>query len=938
MTSMKFLKRAYLASAAATALTLAMGATAIAQDADIIEDEVVATGIRQSIENSLRLKKESSSIVEAISAEDIGKLPDVSIADSLARLPGVTAQRVRGRAQQISIRGLGPDFSIALLNGREVVSAGNNRGIEFDQFPSELVSQGIVYKTPDARLAATGVAGAVDLRTVRPLDYNERKINFSGKYVINDAESLNPDFSDQGYRLFGSYIDQFADDTIGISIGITDQSNPTQIISRELKTAPGQTAQTAAGVVFPADNPRTGSVSRDFERFSVAGALQFEPMDNFQAVVDVLYTDTQDAGIFRGIETPIASWAGAAQATNIAGSGPFADSATYTGIAPILRTDTEGNEAETFAIGLNTSFNIIEKLKFTGDLSYSDLNRTDIDYESYAGAGTRIISTNDDGAAFRDTLAFTFPENGAYNVNSSRDYTDPANVLLTDPGGWGQVGFLRSPDVNDELTQVRLEAEYETDNVPFIESVVAGFLSTDRKKSFTDNAFFIRASDRFAQVERNGGTGPELAVPGGAIVGVTDDGGTGLPILAYDPASLLTDGTYDLERTGGSAYIVDEDIETYYFMANIDSQLGDVPVRGNIGMQYVDSTQASIGTNAALGPDTIPGDFVAFSYDDWLPSINLSFEIMEDTFIRTSFAETITRPRLDQLAANTAASTNPLVCADTNSDQLADTFIDAGFNPPQQTCLNFSSGNPFLQPYHSTSYDVAFEKYFGTASALSVAFYYKDLSDYVQDGRVIVEDAAIASSLLGDAFVSANPNAAVLGINGPANLDNGSLTGLEVSLRMSLEDFFGDQLEGFGVNASYSYTDSSIEAGNGDAIRIPGFSENVASGEVYFERDGFRARINGRYRDGFLSEIQQFDGGLIGAEALSEFVLDAQIGYEWDDGPLEGFGINLEAYNLTDEPFRTTNDLDGDGPGTDTFVSRREDYGTTYNITVSKKF
>ncbi|MEL6862004.1 MAG: TonB-dependent receptor plug domain-containing protein, partial [Pseudomonadota bacterium] len=180
------------------ALALAASVPVYAQDAvDAEEDEtatmdvVTVTGIRSSIQNSLNAKKNANAIIEAISAEDIGKLPDLSIADSLARLPGVTAQRVRGRSQQISIRGLGPDFSIALLNGREVVSAGNNRGIEFDQFPSELIAQGVVYKTPDATLAATGIAGAVDLRTVRPLDYTDRQVNLSGKYVLNDNGALN---------------------------------------------------------------------------------------------------------------------------------------------------------------------------------------------------------------------------------------------------------------------------------------------------------------------------------------------------------------------------------------------------------------------------------------------------------------------------------------------------------------------------------------------------------------------------------------------------------------------------------------------------------------------------------------------------------------------------------------------------------------------------
>jgi len=923
-------KRHLLVGSAATALVLAISQGAHAQSAEETEtgDVVVATGIRQSIADSLNLKKNSSSIVEAITAEDIGKLPDVSIADSLARLPGVTAQRVRGRAQQISIRGLGPDFSIALLNGREVVSAGNNRGIEFDQFPSELISQGVVYKTPDARLAATGVAGAVDLRTVRPLDKTERSLTVSGKYVVNDNGSLNPDFPDDGYRLFGAYVDQFADNRIGIALAITDQSNPTQFTSRELKTSIGQT-EDFEGLRIPRDNPRTGSVSRDFERTSVAGTLEFRPNDRFQMTGDVLYTDAEDSGIFRGIETPIASWSGA-DVTSATGGGPFADSVTYDNVGPILRTDTEGNEVETLALGLNTSFEFTDKFRVVGDFATSSLERTDVDYESYAGAAARIIGSGN--ADLLDTLTFDLPDNGEYSVNSDRDYTSAGNVLLTDPGGWGQVGFLRSPDIEDDLDQIRLEAEYDLD-APFVSSVVAGFIQTDRRKSFTDNAFFLRASDRF---QNGNNDGPELAIPSDSIIGATDDNGTGLPIIAYDPSSFLTNGIYDVEQTNATAWLVNEDIDTFYGMINIDGLLGDVPVRGNIGMQYVDTTQSSVGTNASLGPVNADElNTVSFSYDDWLPSVNLGFEVMEDTYVKVAFAETITRARLDQLASNTAAGLNPTVCTDVDGDQLPDNFDATAFTPSEGiVCLGFSGGNALLKPYHSTSYDLSVEKYFGDASALSVAVYHKDLSEYIQNVGRLFDASAFVTDQLGQGFLDNNPGIETARIDGPLNVGSGSLTGVEVSLRMSLDDVLPDTLRGFGLNASYTYTDSNLDIEDA-SVRIPGFSKNVASGEVYFERAGFRARVNGRYRDGFLSEIQRFDGGLDGAEALSEFILDAQIGYEWEDGPLEGFGINLEAYNLTDEPFRTEDVFNDNG---DTFVSRYEDYGRTYNITVSKKF
>lgn len=920
MTSTTNIKRAYLASAAATALTLAMSMTAYAQDAEANGDEVVATGIRQSIENSLRLKKESSSIVEAISAEDIGKLPDVSIADSLARLPGVTAQRVRGRAQSISIRGLGPDFSISLLNGREQVSAGNNRGIEFDQYPSELVSSALVYKTPDARLAATGIAGAVDLRTARPLDYTERKINLSGKYVLNDSGSLNPDFSDDGYRLFGSYIDQFADGRVGIAIGFTDQSNPTQFTSRELKTAEGQTEQFDANVRIPRDNPRTGVVSRSFERTSVTGTLQFEPTERFQTTVDAYYSDFQDSGIFRGVETPIASWSGA-NATNVTGTG-FADSVTYSPTTPIIRTDTEGNAAELFSIGVNSSFAVTDKLRVTGDYSHSTLDRQDVDYESYAGTGNGSLFGGN--AALLDTLTYTLPDAGDYSIAATRDYTDPATMLLTDPGGWGQVGFIKEPQIDDELNQIRMEAEYELEN-NFIDGVTAGALFTDRLKTYNSNENFIDPGAAF--------TNREASIPASSIVGVTDDAGTGIPLIAYDPSSFLTDGTYVLRNAGDVAWAVDESIDTYYAMANINID-GNVPIRGNIGLRYEDVTQSSSGTLNTLEPGVSTEQTVTDSYNYWLPSLNLSAEVMEETYIRAAFAKTVTRPRLDQLAANQGAGLSNLVCADTDGDGLPDTYNAGGFAPPNNVCLNISGGNPFLRPYRSDSYDIAFEKYFTDSSAISIAAFYKDLSDYVQGGATTLTDAALAGEYLGTGFVGANPTAATFNVGGNANLETGSIKGIEVSLRLSLGDLV-PSLEGFGMNANYTYADSNIELPGGFQVEIPGYSKDTAAGDIYYEKNGFRARVNGRYRSSFRSEIQLFDGTLSGASAKDEFIVDAQIGYDFEEGPLEGFGINFEASNITDEPFRTIDDYNAAG---DTFVSRHEQYGTTYNVTVSKKF
>ena len=899
-------------------------------------DEIIVTGIRASIAESLQLKRENTSIVEAISAEDIGKLPDVSIADSLARLPGVTAQRVRGRAQQISIRGLGPDFSLALLNGREIVSAGNNRGIEFDQFPSELIGSAVVYKSPDARLAATGLAGTVDLRTVKPLDFTEDQVNLSAKYVINDNGQLNPDFPDDGYRLFGSYIAVNESQTAGFALALTTQSNPTQFFSRELKTNPFQVARTPGGGAsfYANDNPRTGVVSRDFKRTSIAGALQFEPNDRFRASADVLASEYSDEGIFRGVETPLASWSGNSL-TAFSGSNAFVDSATYGQTPVILRTDTESNEVDQFAFGANLQYDLTERLTVEADFATSGLDRNDIDYESYAGFGNRIVGSGD--ASVLSELTYVTPYGGEYAIVGGRnsDFTNPNTLLLTDPGGWGgsvdQVGFVREPVVEDDLDQIRLEASYDV-GFDMLGDLKLGAIFTNREKSFDDNPRRLEPGLGF------GGTvNTSRTVPTDSIVGVTDPGNTGLSILAYDPSEFRANGIYREVPVGGATiYTIDENIDTYYAMLEIDSDLGAVPVTGNVGLQYVDTEQGSVGLQRVGGGESFVD--VSDSYDFFLPSVNLGFQVTPETILRAAFAKTATRPRLNDIAGSRTLGLNPAVCADSDGNGVADTILPgASISAPNNLCFSLNGGNPLLRPYRADSYDLSLEHYFGATSAIAIAGFYKDLSDYVINNTDFIDGTSLLQAAGAGSILGQDPNVNIISVGGPVNLASGKIQGVELTVRLALEDFLDyGFLEGFGVNFTYGYTDTEVDFQD-FVVDIPGFSDETASGEVYYENYGFRARVNGRYRSDSLNEVFAFDGSAFQAAALDEFIVDAQVGYEFQDGPLQGVSFNIEAYNLTDEPFRTENDLDGDGP-VGTFVSRREDYGRTFNFTVAAKF
>ena len=179
-------------------------------DQEVIE-EIVTVGIRGSIQRAIDFKQNSDSIVEAVSAEDLGRLPDTSIADAISRLPGLTSQRAEGRASAISLRGTDPGFTTALLNGREQVSTGDNRSVEFDQYPSELLNSVLVYKTPDASLVGQGLAGTIDLRTVRPLEYGRTAFAANIRGEMNGNDDLGAGSDEMGSRSSFSSIDQFND-------------------------------------------------------------------------------------------------------------------------------------------------------------------------------------------------------------------------------------------------------------------------------------------------------------------------------------------------------------------------------------------------------------------------------------------------------------------------------------------------------------------------------------------------------------------------------------------------------------------------------------------------------------------------------------------------------------------------------------------------------
>src|SRR3990170_2097254 len=261
--------------------------------------DIVVTGFRASLMSAINKKKTSEQVVESISAEDIGKLPDASIGESIARLPGLTSQRLNGRAAFISIRGFGPDFSTTLLNGREQTSTGDNRAVEFDQYPSEVVNRVDVYKTFTPSIVGQGLVGTVDIRTARPLETNGRVMALGLKGSNTAIGKLNAGSKEYGWRANATFIDKFSDDTMGLALSASYVDEPYQI---QEYNAWGWGSKPEGRMI---NGNKSFVTSTQLKRYGGSATFQAELSDALRLTVDGFYSNFDDDYIKRGIELPL---------------------------------------------------------------------------------------------------------------------------------------------------------------------------------------------------------------------------------------------------------------------------------------------------------------------------------------------------------------------------------------------------------------------------------------------------------------------------------------------------------------------------------------------------------------------------------------------------------------------------------------------------------
>ena len=452
------------------------------------EGDIVVTGFRASLESAVNEKKQQDQIVESVSAEDIGKLPDASIAESIARLPGVTSQRLSGRANVISIRGFGPDY---LDDPAERPRADLDR-----RQPRRRVRPiSVRGRPPGQRLQVAerqpGRPGPgrdgrhphhPAARLLRPAGPRRRRARIS----YADLGKLNSGSRDIGYRLNATFVDQNADDTFGVALAASYVDEPYQIQEYNAWGYPGSGTATDPYVI---GGSKSYVTSTRLKRFGAQGTLQFKPTRTLTATVDAFYSNFKDDQIKRGIELPLA-WG---NASFVPGSGQvqngFLVSGTATGVEGVIRNDAFERHANLYSGGLNLNYEGDGGLNAFLDIGYSRTDRNELILESYSGTGFGA------GNGARDTISFQATERGII-FDPTLNYSDTSLIKLTDPQGWGggvlpQVGYYNNRIVDDEFWQFRGEVEKELET-GFLSAVKAGVNYTVREKSLDPDEAIIR--------------------------------------------------------------------------------------------------------------------------------------------------------------------------------------------------------------------------------------------------------------------------------------------------------------------------------------------------------------------------------------------------------------------------------------------------------------
>ncbi len=894
-----------------------------AEDLEIIE----VRGFSRSLIQSLNQKRFSDTVSEQISADDLGALPDISMADALTRLPGISAVRTGGQAAQINIRGLSGGFVFSTLNGREQVSTSGSRSIEFDQYPSELISSAAVYKSPKASLIEGGVAGTVELETASPLNNDQtHKFVANVRGMYNDRASEVSDATEFGDRISFSYQGKYLDDTLGVALGYARLFQPsvaTQFIGlayNDTKDVDGAANDTNG----PLANPENEYISEGFELQHLGGeetrngylaAIEWAPADNFKLKGDAFLSRFDKESFARGLRVklggPTAAYANAQLDGNaVIGAAVNRTSQSYTRVEIVNDDNQDFDEVDSF--GINADWQVTDRLSVNADVS---LSRAKSNFRNGLLWSLVAEDANAETPVFDNNVAINYQLNGLnlpdVGFNQAAAFSDIDRVMVSKYG-------IYPDQTEDEVTAFRLDFKYGLESDIF-SSVEFGARYSDREYSRkrsvfeygNDGAFSatqppLRLTDDMASVVDWQGEfsyfPSYLAIDLDKALNAWFPDGTPEPVQTWGNADGVDDAqgyTTNYSWTVLQSGSVFEDVLAAYVMVNINTQIGGLDLSGNVGVRRVETDQSAtvlenVAGDARLGAQNIVDEngivndlyapnVLGTKYTDYLPSLNLNLQLNDNSLVRFAAAKVMSRAPINRLAG------------------------DASANVSDDGVINGSStNNPFLKPFYADQYDLSYEYYFEEGNGtIAAALFYKNIDSFVETLSIENFDFKGNGFNVPDSIedpVSGEQVATTNGIYTTAvnNGEGGYIRGLELAYTQVFT-FLPEPFNGLGANASYSYTESEIESitslgGDTLAQSLPGLSNNVFNATVFYSMDDFETRLNVRYRDEFVSEQVAINEQVVNFDA--ETVVDFQTSYRFSDS----LTMLLQVNNLTDEP------------------------------------
>lgn len=866
-----------IAGVSATALLWA-APTAFAQDVQptaaepeaTTVDEIVVTGYRSSLQQALNIKRREAGAVDAIFAEDMADFPDQNLAEAIQRLPGVTIDRVNGQGTTISVRGLGGDFTRTRINGLEAqaASGGNrNRSFDFSMFASELFNSIKVRKTQSAEIEEGSLGSTVDLQTGRPLDFSRTGFNsalsvqasyndLSEKAVPRTAGLLSWSNDSKTFGILGS-IAYSERSPILESFNTTrwQKGDPTKAygVGQNFGGCVPCTTEAQRTELLNAFYPRIprytfGNTQED--RLGLTGALQWRPSDRTEVVLDLLWSRLNSE-----LESPnVEAWAFSRAAVNNVIVRDYAIDAgknalSYGVFDNMLVRSENGftrNESTFAQASLNIRHDFTDRLRGNMKLGLNKSEaRTPINVTyAFEQAGVNGYTIDFRG---NDRLPMI---NYGYDITSGKDFTLVQGTRSTSGGDFDNNVFAGALEY-DWTPSITLKGggEYRT----------YGFSTwgVSRAATATAGADRITGVDALGKIVSIDG---KIGVPAGSSMNfiVPDISKINDFLSVYDAPLVSQHGEREVDETDKGVFV----------QADFNTDLANMTVRGNVGIRYAQTEIESSGFRQVTvgGVSTWDWTTINNDYDDVLPSFNLAIEPRDDLVIRLGAAKVMSRPTLGDLTPGGSVS---------------------------PTTRTVSFGNPLLDPFRATNYDLSVEWYFQNEGLLAAAVFYKDIDSFItsKTESIVWSDLGLPDELL----QGAAPTDAVFQVTSKLNGEGGSLHGLEIQYQQPFT-FLPGAWSNFGFIGNFTYVDSEVSYGTAGKNRLTGSSKNTFNTTLYYEDGPFQARVSAAYRSGYLMSFPGSNGNSEeGMNATTN--IDASMSYAFNDN----LTVSLEGINLTDE-------------------------------------